>query len=337
MICLITGGNGFIGSHLAERLVKDGHHVRVLVQHGTSLKNISGIPAQVFLGDILIPSSILPAIRGCDVVFHLAALVSDWGDKRRFIEVNANGTRNVLDMAVRTNVRRFVFISSLAVHRFVGIKDGNEDLPRDNINMPYGLSKIIAEDLVMEAYSKGHIESVIIRPGVFPFGPRDRTSFLPLVLSLSKYAHVGGGTAHFCTAYAENLAYGIVLAGQSPNASGRTYVIADGQRITWREFIDKICEMLNHPKITRNIPRRLAQVMGFVYEKFYGFANLHTPPLITQYRISLVSRDCYFGISRAQKELGYYPPISVEEGLRRTIEWCKTEINLVQSPEKTHP
>lgn len=326
MKVLVTGGNGFIGSHVAGRLESAGHEVRVLAQDGTSLEPLEGIGAEVVRGDLMVPASVESAVKGTEVVFHLAALARDYGPAQDFLRVNLGGTRTVMAAAESAGVRRMVLVSSVAVHRLDrgGIPDGHEDLPRNNLSMPYALSKIRAEDALLEAHSQGRIEGVVIRPGLFPFGPQDRTSFLPLVRHLGSYRHVSGGRAVICYSYVENLAQGIALAGEVPEAAGGTYVISDGQRISWKDMMDRICDALGVPLIRRSVPYPLAWTAASLVET--GSRILGRPPLLTRYRVKVAGRDCYFGCDRARRDLRYEPAISMEDGLRRTVEWLRKEL-----------
>ncbi len=324
MNVLVTGGNGFIGSHVVRRLREAGHQVRVLAQPGTSLQAIMDTEAWVLWGDLRVPGSLLAATDGIEVVCHLAARVGDHGPASEYLEINATGTRNLVDAARRSGVRRVVLVSSLAVHRLRGrgIPDGDEHRPRDNVAMPYALSKVLAEDEVMRAHAAGYVEGVVVRPGLFPFGPHDRTSFLPLVRNLDRYAHVNGGRAVFCTAYAENLAHGIALAVEHHAAAGKTYVIADDERPTWRDFIALLCDLLGRPRLRRSIPLGPALVAATASEAWSVLTG--RPPLLTRYRVRVAGLDCWFSSRRARDELGYAPLVGLEEGLRRTVAWVQS-------------
>lgn len=324
MRVLVTGGNGFIGSHVVRRLREAGHDVRVLAQPGTSLRTIQDTGAQVLWGDLRVPGSLLAATDGIEVVCHLAARVGDHGPASEYLEINAMGTRRLVDASRRAGVRRVVLVSTLAVHRLRGrgIPEGDEDWPRDNVVMPYALSKIRAEDEVMRAHALGDVEGVIVRPGLFPFGPHDRTSFLPLVRDMDRYAHVNGGRAIFCTAYAENLAHGIALAAEHKAAPGRVYVIADDERPTWRLFMDHVCDLLPRPRVRRGIPLGPALVAASACEAWASLTG--RPPLLTRYRARVAGLDCWFSSARARGELGYAPLVGLEEGLRRTVAWVRT-------------
>ncbi len=324
MRVLVTGGNGFIGSHVVRRLREAGHDVRVLAQPGTSLRAIEDTGARVLWGDLRVPHSLLAATDGVEVVCHLAARVGDHGPASEYFEVNAVGTRRLVEAARRTGVRRVVLVSTLAVHRLHGrgIADGDEDRPRDHVAMPYARSKILAEDEVMRAHAAGHVEGVVVRPGLFPFGAHDRTTFLPLVRHLDRYAHVNGGRAVFCTAYAENLAHGIALAAEHPAAAGRVYVIADEGRPTWRDLMDRVCDLLRRPRIRRSIPLGPALAAAAACEAWSALTG--RPPLLTRYRVRVAGLHCWFSSRRARDELGYSPLVDLDEGLRRTVAWVRT-------------
>jgi len=321
MNILVTGGNGFIGGHVVRRLLHAGHRVRVLAQYGTSLDPLRGMDAQVFFGDLRAPGSLFACMNGVEAVCHLAAKVGDFGPARPFYEVNVGGTRRLLEAAHLAGVRRFVLVSSLAVHRLrgSGIENGDEDWPRDHLDLPYAHSKILAEDAVMQAHATRRVEGVVVRPGLFPFGPQDRTSFLPLVRNLNRYAHVSQGRAVFCTAYVENLAHGIALAVEKPEASGRTYVVADEHRITWRDFMDRLCDALKVPRIRRSVPFAIALAAAGVAERVAAWSG--RPPLLTRYRVRVAGLNCWFSSARARQELGYRPIVSFEDGLARTVAW----------------
>lgn len=325
MHVLVTGGNGFIGSHLVRRLEAAGHRVRVLAQKGTSLSPLEDTDAEVVHGDLLVPESIDLAVKGVEVIFHLAALARDYGPAEDILRVNHGGTCTVIAAASAASVRRVVLVSSVAIHRLRkgGIVDGREDWPRDNRALPYALSKIRAEDALLMAGDQGRVESVIIRPGLFPFGPEDRTSFLPLARNLGTYRHVEHGKALLCYSYVENLAHGIALGGEVSEARGGTYVISDGVPITWKGLMDQICDALGMPLIQRSVPYPVAFAAASLVEA--GSRMMGRPPLLTRYRVRVAGRSCYFGCGRAERELGYKPTVGIEEGLRRTVEWLRKE------------
>jgi polyketide synthase len=322
---LVTGGNGFLGSHLVRRLVEAGHEVRVLAQPGTDLDRIAGLDAEVVRGDLLDGGSLAAACAGVELVFHLAGVVQDYGPRALFERVNVGGTRALLAAAVSRGVRRLVFVSSLAVHRYRGFSSGDEAAPRDNAAHPYGGSKIACEDLLREADAASRIEAVIARPGVFPFGEGDRLVLPELVRNRRKLMLVGGGRARLCTVYAPNLADGLLRCAEVPAARGQVYVLADDETPTWRELFGALFGGLGIEPPRRSVPLALALFAAFVAELVSRTLLRGRPPAINLYRVSLVGRDCVFSNAKARRELGWTPRVPFPEAMARTVEWLQRE------------
>jgi nucleoside-diphosphate-sugar epimerase len=323
---LVTGANGFIGSCLVRTLLDRGWTVRSLVLKGTSLEFLEGARTEVFFADICEPETLGPALQGMDTVFHLAALARDWGPADLFMKVNASGTENVLRAASAAGASRFVLASSLAVHDYCGHHGANEDAAVDCPPwLAYGRSKVLAERHVRRFHEQGGIEGVVIRPGIFPFGPNDTTSFSRLAAALEKglFAYVNHGRARLCTAYVENLCHGMELAGRRPAAAGRTYVITDGVDISWRELMELFCRELGARPPRLSIPFRAAHAAAVAAESLWTGLGLRSEPPLTRYRARLMRGDLFFVSGRARDEMGYAPPVPLDEGIRRTVAWYR--------------
>jgi len=323
---LVTGANGFIGSNLVRLLAEKNWEVRSLVLPGTALAVLEGLPTKILFGDILEPSSLEAAVRGVEVVFHLAALARDWGPREPFMKVNVGGTRNVVEAAAAGGVRRVVLMSSLAVHDYRGHRGAGEDTPLDcPADFHYGRSKIACEALLREAHEKGRIEGVVVRPGVFPFGPNDTTSFAKLAPALEKgiFAFVNDGEARLSTAYVENLCHGLVLAATYGRAAGKTYVIADDVEITWRELFTLFCRELGVKPPRLSVPYPVADAAAAATERLWSVIHPDEEPPLTRYRARVMARDLHFVSRKAKLELGYAPPVDLEEGIRRTVAWYR--------------
>lgn len=325
MNALVTGANGFIGSNLSQMLLEKGHRVRTLILPGTDESTLKDMDVQKVYGDITQPSTLPQALKGIDVVFHLAALASDWGPKELFIKVNAEGSRNMAEMSLKCGVGRFVQMSSLAIHSFRGISDGEENTPRDCFKFPYAISKIKAEDYVLALYRDKGLPVTIIRPGVFPFGPNDMTSFYHVARAMEKgqYGYINGGKATLCLSYVENLVEGMILAASHPKGVGKTYVISDDIKITWRELSEKFCDELGCPHPRLSVPFALIYPFVALWDGLYRILQTKNPPTLTRYRVSLVARDFYFSSRKAKEELGYQVRVPLEEGIRRTVAWYR--------------
>jgi nucleoside-diphosphate-sugar epimerase len=321
---LVTGANGFIGSHLVRRLLAEGVEVHALTHR--SADNLSGLACRVFRGDVNQPQSLPAAFAGVDLVFHLAARATDWGPRREFFRVNVEGTRAALVAAREAGCRRFVLLSSLAVHRFTGHLDADEDTPADQARYAYGASKAAAEELVRAAQREGRLETTILRPGVVVHGPGDTTAFVHMapVLMRGRWPHVGRGRFVFCYSYVENLVDGVALAGLRPEGAGRTLNITDDIRPTWAEYIEALQRLLGNRRGSISFPVPVARAAGWSAEMLFRLLRTKNPPPITDYRTALVSRDFHFSCARAKEILGYRPRVPFEEGLRRMVEWYRS-------------
>ena len=301
MRCLVTGSRGFIGSHVARTLRERGHEVRDF-----------DLPEC----DLLDPAAVARGCEGIDAIFHLAAIPKDHGPPGPILRVNAGGTRALLGAAAARGCRRFLLVSTLAVHRNRGYRRGDETAPRDAWDLPYSRSKILAEDAVRAS----GLPWTIVRPGVFPFGPGDRTSFLPLARALERgrYGYVDGGRALLGTAYVENLALGMALAAESPRGAGEVFVIGDDAPVTWREISERLADAIGAPRPRLSLPGGLAALVAAACE-----ALLRDPPL-TRYRVQLVRRDFFFTNQKAKRLLGFEPAVGLDEAVARTAAWYRS-------------
>jgi nucleoside-diphosphate-sugar epimerase len=215
-------------------------------------------------------------------------------------------------------VRRFVQVSSVAVHAYTGHFEADpRTTPRTGRVGSYPRSKRMAEALVAAASIP---EVVVVRPGLWPFGARD-PNFMALVapLQAGKLPLVAGGRSRLNTAYLENLAEGLFLAGTVPGAAGRTYVIADEGAPTWREALGHLAQLLGAPPPGPSVPGWLSRATGAVVEATWALARPGREPPLTAYRGGVMCHDVHFSIDAARHELGYAPAIDWREGLERTL------------------
>lgn len=325
MTWLVTGANGFIGSRLVRTLLAAGHDVRAGVLPGTPTGAIDHLPLAVVPLDVTRPETLAPALERVTTVVHLAALLRDFGPAAPLLRVNADGTRDLLAAAARAGVARFVLVSSVAVHAYRDHPDSDEDAPRDGGALPYGRSKIAAEDHVRAAHAAGRLQGVIVRPGLVPFGPRDRQTFPPLARALARGALplVDGGRPRFMTSYVENLADGLLLAGTHPAAAGGTFLLTDAAPVTWRDYLTALAAALGCRPPRRSVPGRVLAPLAAAVEEAWRRLPLPGDPPLTRYRARLLRHDLVFRSDRAQRLLGYAPRVPLAEGLRRTVEWYR--------------
>lgn len=323
MKVLVTGAHGFLGSHIALRLLRAGVSVRALISPWGQTHNLTAQlenPAlEIVRADLTSPESLDGTCTAIDVVVHAAARVADWGPWEAFEKTNVEGTRALVQEAVRAGAGRFVFVSSVAVHRYTGFRDADtRTLPRNNTTSPYAYSKILAEDLIM---AERKLESVIVRPGLWPFGQNDVT-FGRVVHALERgtLPLVRGGEAVLNTAYAPNFAAGVQLAALLPEAAGKVYLIADEGMPSWRELFSEFSHYLGKRPPQLNLPGRPTKAVASGVEATWSALFPQTEPPITKYRAGLMARDVHFSIAHAREELGFQPKDSWKAALRITID-----------------
>ncbi len=330
MNVLVTGANGFIGSNLTQLLLREGHSVKAMVLPGTDLSNLEGLNCEIVYADITKQETLHGLLNGVEVVFHLAALPSlAWNND--IIKVNYGGTWNLILEAIKSKVRRFVYMSSLVVHGFDNFDNADETTPLMKPGLftrPYILSKVKCEEL-LELF-KDKIETVIIRPGFNIYGPNDRMTSKEMLQRLENgqlMGYVNDGESKLGYVYAENLAYGLLCAGVSPKAAGNTYVIADYEPayLHLKNLLELFSRELNiKPKLTA-APSFLFMPVGFIMDLIHFLFLRKQMPLISTYIVNTSTHHLHFSSAKAQREIGYKQQISFEEGVKRTVAWYKKQ------------
>ncbi len=325
MNIFITGINGFIGSNLARYLKALNHSVSGTVRKSSDLSFLSDLKVKIFTGDINDEDFLLSCLNNQDIVFHVAALVTDWATRKAFYNVNIQGTKSVARSALKAGVKRFVYISSTAVYGLNGYRNRTEADTYPEKNFPYGASKRMAEVWLNTFSIQKNLPITIIQPANV-FGPNDRTFFIKFAKALEqrKMAFVNSGKAITCPTYIENLVEALWLAATKIEAIGKTFIVSDGLNITWKQFIEKICQQLQLPAPRFSINFKIAYTLAALLEGVYRFFCIKQAPPITRYRICNAGKDYHFSITRAQNILGYSPRINIDEAIRRTVQWYKT-------------
>jgi nucleoside-diphosphate-sugar epimerase len=318
---LVTGGNGFIGSNLVRVLSERGYSVRVAYLDGTDISTVEGVCDETVCADIASPETLPAALEGVEIVFHLAAIASDWGSFELFNRVNHLGTANIIDAAIDAGVKRFVHTSSVAVHKYRDYFNGDEDAPRDATYPNYAITKILAEDAVRARADE--IETVIVRPGTTPYGPGDVNNLAQVFDAIKKgiFGYVDGGRANFSVSYVDNLAEGYILAGESEKAVGGTFILSDNEPVNWKHFGNTVADLLGVKRPKLSLPYRLIFPPVAGVEALFRLVNAKNAPLLTRYRLNVTKFNLVFFNGRAREVLGFNPKVDFEEGIRRTVDW----------------
>ena len=319
MKILITGANGFIGSHLLRYFSGMKEHFTCgLVRKTSDLSRLADGNYHLVIASLQDPLEGL--LAGFDAVIHTAALSLDWGDYRDFYRSNVEGSVRLLRAARRSGVKRFIHLSSTVVYGFGGNRMTEEDRPFDPFPNPYCLTKVRAEEKLKSSASG--IELVILRPSNV-IGPDDLTTTYPLIRAIKKgmIAFPAGGRYLTSPCSVKNLVAAVDAALTAPEASGEAFNISDGNDITWKDLLALIAEKAGGRAPRFSIPLGLLRKAAGIMEKIYLLRRSSVPPIITPYRIAQVAADYSFSIDKARSRLGYDPPFTTEDEIERSVAW----------------
>lgn len=312
----VTGGSGFIGGRLIERLVDEGRSVRALARSESAAERVAELGAEPVRGDIGEPSSLISAAEGCDLAFHLAAHLGEWGAWADFERGNVEGTRNVLAACAEAGVRRFVHCGTeAALMAGEPLVQVDETAPlRPDSRAPYPATKAKAEQIVRDADRDG-FETVAVRPR-FVWGKGDTTLLPEMVATVEagKWAWVGGGRNVTDTAHVDNVVEGLILAAEK-GRGGEAYFVTDGEPVVFREFVTELLRTQGVEPPARSLPAWTAAPLARVAETAWKVLPLKGDPPMTTFRSWLLTQECTIDIAKARGELGYAPPVSHEQGL----------------------
>ncbi len=223
-VCLVTGATGFIGSHLAERLVRDGYQVRCLVRPTSDTTSLNGLDVELATGDLTSAHSLARAVEGCRYVFHCGAMVSDWATPKEVSRVNVEGTRELLSASAAASVRRVVHFSSTDVYGYPGGFEIDETYTATGFRNWYAQTKLAAEAEVRRFGASRDLETVILRPATV-YGPRSREVVLEIARAIrgGNMVLIDNGRAIAGLCFVENLVDAALLAMHDDGARGQAF------------------------------------------------------------------------------------------------------------------
>jgi len=263
------------------------------------------------------------AMKDVQIVFHLAAAFRELNVPNSFYrDVNVGGTKNVLEAAFEHKVRKFIYCSTCGVHGNVDNPPGGEDAPIQPADY-YQRTKYEAEPLVNE-YNKKGMKTTIIRPAAI-YGPGDPERFFMIFKRVAKgtFPIFGNGKTLYHPLYIDNLVDAFLLAMQNGKGDGEAYLIADEEYVGVEALVRKVGEALGVAVKTPHYPVMPLVVAGQICETLCKPFRI-APPIFPR-RVDWYRQNRAFKIDKAKRDLGYQPRVGLEEGLRRTAEWYKTE------------
>jgi len=308
----VTGALGFIGRALADHYAAEGAEVRGV--------DVSTDPQRgVVAGDIASPGDWQRHAAGCDLVIHTAAIVSMRDDPDPVWRVNVLGTRHALDAARDAGASRFLHLSSVTAFSF-DFPDGvTEDHPVRANGVPYVDTKVASEQVVLQAHGAGEVTCTIVRPGDV-YGPRSRPWTLLPVEEIRRGRMIlpAMGRGVLNPVYVDNLVDGVALAAGRDEGAGQVFTISDGVGVPTREFFGHYAELLGRK--VRVAPTAVVRGLASAAGKLPGDSREANPAAI-----DYIARGGTYSIDKARRMLGYEPAVPFEEGMRRTVEWLRSE------------
>lgn len=319
-VSLITGSNGFAGSHLAEYLLNLGHRVRCLVRKTSDLANLRGLEVEYCYGDVTSPDSLPSALEGADYVFHLAGATKA-RNEAGYMLVNAQGTENLARACTDfPGLKMLIYCSSLAA---VGPQSGPELLDESAIPAPltaYGRSKLAGEERLREVCGD-KVPYTIVRPtGIY--GPRDRDIFIYFkMISRGWKILLNLPDRKVSLIHAKDLAKICWLAA-SKSPPGETYLATDGNGYTWIELASLIEKALNRRAKKVMIPLSLVTAAAALMELSGGLRG-RAVTLNREKIRELKAPGWVCSIDKVREKLGFEPGYSIENGIAETARWYR--------------
>ena len=319
---LLTGATGFVGAAVLRCLVAAGHNVRTLVRPNSDRRNLSGVDCEIITGDLTDPESLERAVRGCEVVFHVAADYRLWvPDRRQMNRINVQGTVDLIRAAAAAGVSRMVYTSSVATLRlrddgFPADEEAHAELS-DMIGA-YKQSKFLAEQEVKRLVADAGIPVVIVKPTT-PFGPGDvkPTPTGRMVVEAASgrmpaYVNTGLNVVHV-----DDVATGHLLAYEK-GAVGESYILG-GENRTLRWILETVAELTGQPPPRFRLPHWFVTPVAHIWEEITRLRG-YGDPMLTVDSVRMARKLMYFSSEKARRELGYAPRPAVE-ALSDEIEW----------------
>lgn len=323
MEILVTGATGFVGSHLADRLLALGHTVRALTRSTSSTKWLKDKPIKVVQGNMLDVDSLKEAVTGVDVIIHIAGVTAA-KNKKGFYDGNQLSTRGLLDAAKKFSpgLKQFIHASSqTAIGPSLDGSPVSETTPPHPITT-YGMSKRAAEEECERA--RQDFPVTILRLAAV-YGPRD-TAILTFFQTVRKGLKplIGFSDKYVNLVHVDDVVQGFELALNRPEAKNQTYLIGAEQHYCWREVSDLTCRILQNRAFTVRLPHALVYtVAGF--SEIFNMIKKKPSVLNWEKGKDIVQANWTCSVEKAVKELGYKQKVSLDEGIRSTTEWYKQQ------------
>ncbi len=316
---LVTGATGFLGRALVARLLKNGESIRVLARR--TVPALEGNPqVHVVRGDLGDPEAVERAVQGVELVYHVGAGMR--GGTEAFESGTVWGTKNVVAACLRYGIKRLVYVSSLSVLDHAGhrrnapVTESSPIEPHPELRGSYSQTKLIAENLVLDAIQNRGLPAVILRPGQI-FGPGTENATPSGVIALAgRWIVMGSGSLRLNLVYVEDVIDALLLAATRPDVCGQIFHLVDHETLTQREHVD-VCRRRSPSLRVSYVPKGVLYTMAMGVEILGRLLRRQVP--LSRYKIRSLAPLAPFDGSAARNKLGWTPHVGTREGLRLTF------------------
>jgi len=321
---LVTGAAGFIGSNVVRELMDENVNVRAMVLPGEDIRNLAGLDVEVVEGNVCDPSSLDAALKGCDTLFHLAAIYALWvPDRKIFYDVNLQGSRNMLWAARKADLEKIVYTASIAA---VGVKEGkepaDEETPFNQFDKAsdYVLTKYLSQQEALSFCREG-MPIVVVNPA-FPYGEGDvaPTPTGKIILDVANRVQFMTYEGGINIVDVKDVAKGHVLAAKKGRI-GEKYILGN-QNVTMKELFEMVARTAGVDVRILKMPMPLTRLYGYLWKKKADWTG--TPPTTTHQEIDYSRQYLFYDSSKAQRELGL-ELTPVEVSMQRSLDWFERE------------
>lgn len=332
MKMLVTGGTGFLGRRVVQRLLADGHEVNCLVRQGSDrselIRAVEGSRTHqltVIAGDLGCIPVWLNRARGCEVLIHGAAAMT--GATAPLFLDNVVGTRELIAAVRGIGIKRFVLISSMGVFGPQSLREGevvNEATPLDRrpqLRDPYSYSKIEQERLAWEAHARRDISLVVVRPGVI-FGPGRGCLSSRIGLRLGNLLIKMGGHQQVPYTYVDNCAAAVALAATVEGAEGESFNIVDDDLPRANEVLGHYQRQVRRLRVLP-VPTSAISMLSGLCEWYHKRSHGQLPAVLTRHKSMAMWKDVKYSNLKAKRMLGWSPAVGFAEAIRRTCDWSR--------------
>ena len=320
-ISLVTGAAGYVGGEVIRQLLERKTRVRAMVRNPSQAAELERLGVEVVVADLQKPETLPAAVQGVTYLYHVASLFRAAGlPESVFHDINAEGTRRVLDSAIAAGVKRFVHCSTGGVLGHIKNPPADENAPY-NPGDAYQRSKLDGEKIAMEYFRSGRIRGVVIRPAMV-YGPGDtRNLKMFRMIARRKFFYVGDGKTKVHFVDVRDLAHGFILAMEHDELNAEIYHVPGPKSVTQKEMAEMIANELGVRPPWIHLPVKPMQWLGSACEAIC--APLGIDPPIFRRRVDFFTKHREFNGAKAARDLGYRPAQSLEDEVREITRWYR--------------